>query len=118
MGVDEAKRGCLGDESVLRFLHRELATEEDAQVHAHIAVCADCRRVVAEASRMFFEDEGDVHASPEPVLESVEDDEDWPARVLPPGTHVSRYVVRQLIGAGSGGTVYEAHIPSWGGGWP
>ena len=121
MIADGGKRGCLGDESVLRFLHRELLPTEDARVHAHIAACANCRRIVAEASRMFFEDEGEAappraradRAFPEKPLEAS-DEGDWPARILPPGTHVSRYVVRRLIGAGAGGTVYEAHDPQLG----
>ncbi len=101
--------GCLGDDVVLRLLLQQLGRQEVARVHEHLEGCADCRRLVAEAGRLLFEEGAADAESPGPP------DRPPPAvQVLPPGTVVSRYVLSEAIGAGSGGVVYRAHDPELG----
>jgi cysteine-rich repeat protein len=120
--AEKEGRDCLRDQSVLRLLHRELDREEDEGIHAHLANCADCRRMIAEASRLLFIDEEGIPETrlelhpqlPDQDVPSPPDDPAWLPPELDPGTRVSRYVIGELIGAGTGGTVYRAHDPQLG----
>src|SRR5262245_6174758 len=109
--------GCLGEDAVLRLLQRTATPAEAAAVHEHLAGCAACRRFVAEASEALFEDGGPPVAAAATDGESIglSPPADGPgAPTLAPGAQVSRYVIKGLIGAGAGGTVYEAHDPHLG----
>jgi serine/threonine protein kinase len=87
---------CLGAEAVARLVKGGAGAAESERIHVHLEVCGDCTRRVAEA----------VGADPEAR---------WPMRSLAPGTKVSRFVIRELLGDGPGGTVFEADDPEKGG---
>jgi len=86
---------CLGPEAVARLVKGGAGAAESERIHLHLEVCVDCNRRVAEA----------VGADPEAR---------WPMRSLAPGTKVSRFVIRELLGDGPGGTIFEADDPEKG----
>ena len=86
---------CLSPEAVARLVKGGAGAAESERIHIHLEVCADCQRRVAEA----------VGADPEAR---------WPMRSLAPGTKVSRFVIRELLGDGPGGTLFEAEDPQQG----
>ncbi len=92
---------CLTEESISAFLERALAPEESGAAEEHVATCAQCRQVLAEAARLRSRAGGG--GSVEPSVRSPEP--------LRPGAHVSRYEIRAPIGAGAMGIVYDAWDP-------
>jgi serine/threonine protein kinase len=93
--VPEHGPDCLSADAVARLVKGGAAGAESERIHVHLEVCGDCNRRVAEA----------VGADPEAR---------WPMRSLAPGTQVSRFVIRELLGDGPGGTLFEADDPSTG----
>jgi cysteine-rich repeat protein len=81
-----------------------------------------CRQLIAEASKLYFEDAEEEAGRPDFTLPSEADTKDdefadaptVPPPLLPPGTRISRYEVRRPIGEGAGGVVYEAWDPQLG----
>ncbi|HEY0714670.1 MAG TPA: serine/threonine-protein kinase, partial [Polyangia bacterium] len=81
-----------------------------------------CRQLVAEASKLYFDEADDDTGRPDFTLPSEADtkDDDFadapavPPPLLPPGARISRYEVRRPIGEGAGGVVYEAWDPQLG----
>jgi serine/threonine protein kinase len=86
---------CLADDVVARLVRGDLSPLESERVHAHLELCADCTGRVAEA----------VGADPQAR---------WPLGTLPAGTRVGRFVVKELLGEGPGGTLYQADDPRHG----
>jgi len=86
---------CLSADAVARLVKGGAGAAESERIHLHLEVCGDCNRRVAEA----------VGADPEAR---------WPMRSLAPGTKVSRFVIRELLGEGPGGTLFEADDPERG----
>jgi serine/threonine protein kinase len=86
---------CLSADAVARLVKGGAGAAESERAHLHLEVCGDCNRRVAEA----------VGADPEAR---------WPMRTLAPGTRVSRFVIRELLGDGPGGTLFEADDPEKG----
>jgi serine/threonine protein kinase len=83
---------CLRPDTVALLIKGQLPAAENERAHVHLEVCADCNWRVAEA----------VGADPEAR---------WPMRTLAPGTLVGRFVIRELLGEGPGGTLFEAEDP-------
>ena len=88
---------CPDDETILRFIQRDLAADARTSVSAHVDRCDACRALVAKVSRSLFPAEDDVDD------EIVAD--------LAPGETVGRYQVVATIGRGGMGVVYLAHDP-------
>ena len=86
---------CLSPEAVARLVKGGAGAAESERIHIHLEVCGDCNRRVAEA----------VGADAEAR---------WPLRTLAPGTEVSHYRIRELLGEGPGGTIFEADDPRGG----
>src|SRR5687768_886727 len=86
---------CLDDETVFAFVEGRLPRDEVRAVDEHIAGCADCRRIVAEALKAV--------GPPATAIGGL--------RVLAPGTHMARYIVERVLGSGGAGVVYEAFDP-------
>jgi tRNA A-37 threonylcarbamoyl transferase component Bud32 len=82
---------CVDDEALFALARGELGEGELANVEAHLRDCADCRAVLAEASRSLDGDVGE-------------------AEKRAP-THIGRYQIEELIGAGASGVVYRALDP-------
>lgn len=84
-------RPCLEDETLLALARGELGESELPRAEEHLQGCADCRAVLAEAARtLTTERETSDHA---------------------PFTHIARYEVVALIGAGASGIVYRGFDP-------
>src|SRR5687767_14803400 len=83
---------CLTPEAVARLVKGGAGAAESERIHVHLEVCDDCQWRVAEA----------VGADPEAR---------FPLRTLAPGTQVSHFVIRELLGDGPGGTMFEADDP-------
>ena len=86
---------CLSADALARLVKGGAGAAESERAHLHLEVCGDCNRRVAEA----------VGADPQAR---------WPMRTLAPGTKVSRFVIRELLGDGPGGTLFEADDPEKG----
>src|SRR4029453_788658 len=83
---------CLSPEAVARLVKGGAGAAESERIHIHLEVCADCQRRVAEA----------VGADPGAPC---------PMRPLAPGTQGSHFTIRELLGDGPGGTMFEADDP-------
>jgi serine/threonine protein kinase len=86
--VPIASPDCLRPEAVSLLIAGRLSPAENERAHVHLEVCADCNRRVAEA----------IGADPEAR---------WPMRTLAFGTEVGGFVIRELLGEGPGGTLFE-----------
>jgi eukaryotic-like serine/threonine-protein kinase len=91
---------CLSDELVLELVHGKLGDAVLGSVEQHLAVCADCRTLVAETAAVGSRTD----ATTEPVR--VDD-----AAPLARGARVGRFEVEDMIGAGGIGLVYAARDP-------
>ncbi len=89
---------CLTEDTVLVLVQGGVPPETRGAIDEHLANCADCRAVVAEALRFFFPGPVDAVAGRQP-------------QDLEVGARVSRYVIKRRIGMGGVGVVYEAHDP-------
>jgi serine/threonine protein kinase len=105
---------CLDAQTVAALFAGELARLDRDRVDDHVDTCTPCRRWIATAARDHVGREttlGDlVDASISTSAETMQVGE--PGRIaLAPGTQVGRYIVRDFLGAGAMGVVYEAHDP-------
>jgi serine/threonine protein kinase len=80
---------------VSRLVKGGLRAADNERTSAHLETCAECQRAVTEAV-------------------SVEEEAPSPMQALAPGTRVSRFVLRESLGDGAGGTLYEADDPGQG----
>jgi eukaryotic-like serine/threonine-protein kinase len=83
-------RPCLEDETLLALARGELLASQLPQAEEHLQGCADCRAVLAEAARTLNEE---------------------PETGDTPLTHIARYEVVALLGAGASGVVYRGFDP-------
>jgi len=103
---------CLDADTVAALFRGELERAERDQIDDHVDTCVSCRRWVAAAARDHIV-HGTEHNA-EPVVSSSAETlvHGLPGRIaLAPGTCVGRYVVRDFLGQGAMGVVYEAHDP-------
>src|SRR5262245_4364436 len=92
----EPDDGCPDDDLLARHVEGKATAAEAQRVRAHTGSCAVCRRVVSDLICHLSP------ATPEPPTDAG----DAP---LFRGTQVGRYLVIDLIGAGSTGMVYSAY---------
>lgn len=100
---------CPPADAIQAFVQGQPSDEEARSLHEHIALCADCRSLVAHSAQSLFPSErkavlpdGAAVAPAPPPGE---------AQPLAPGTVISRYVIEKRLGTGAAGAVYEAHDP-------
>ncbi len=98
---------CLTDETVLALVLGEIDDEKRAAADVHLGACADCRTVVAETAKFYYQSENSSAALTRAVTPS--EPGATSAADLPEGTMVGRYQVRGRLGDGAGGVVYRAY---------
>jgi eukaryotic-like serine/threonine-protein kinase len=96
---------CLGEETVLQFVRRNLSEEARSDVDAHLADCSDCRALVAEvAQSVLGHDTASGTSFDEPRRPES-------ALALNRGALVDRYIIGERIAVGGMGVLYAAHDP-------
>ena len=101
--VEQAQQpGCPGEEALAEFAAGAAAGPQGASVESHLASCADCAWLVGR----LIGDRNSIEGSPLPA----------PAGGAPEvrAAAPSRYLLREVLGAGGMGTVYEAESLSLG----
>ncbi|HTE52989.1 MAG TPA: tetratricopeptide repeat protein [Kofleriaceae bacterium] len=107
--------GCLDADTLAALFAGELSAAEREQAEAHADECASCRSCIAALARGQAAPAGEVGdgaiadetASPELAGRP----RGGGPGALEPGRAVSRYLVREFLGAGAMGAVYAAHDP-------
>ncbi len=99
---------CLDDELILELVQGRLPDGELMAAEEHMAGCADCRMVVADAAAA---DEVSETDAPTRRIGLPPDEIDPAGPSLAPGARVSRYEIQELIGVGAIGAVYAARDP-------
>lgn len=100
---------CLDENAALAMVEGRLAPRERAAVERHLESCDACRELLAELARL----EATPDTTAKPVVEDRSVDTsrlpfaDVPR--LPPGHRLGAYVLEDVVGSGSAGTVYRAH---------
>src|SRR5262245_15365481 len=92
---------CLDEDRVVDLLEGRLDEGARARVTEHLDACGDCRRLVAATALSSNPSEAEAAERPGRA----------PLRA---GAQVGRYVILDLLGAGSMGVVYSAHDPELG----
>src|SRR5262245_50736969 len=99
-----AESECFDDEALFDLLAGRLSQKGVSEVNEHMATCSHCRKLAAEAARIYF-------SAGVPTDRSAA----WPQRsvmtLTEPGTRIGRYEVRQPVGIGGMGVVYSAYDP-------
>jgi tRNA A-37 threonylcarbamoyl transferase component Bud32 len=101
-GSSPSEQACLGEDTLAALAEGQVDERAHGKIEEHLADCADCRAVLAQAVRMERS-----HGAPSSIPSGAEVD----TEVLAPGARVGRYVVKRLIGRGAMGTVYAASDP-------
>src|SRR5262245_46274354 len=91
----EDKNACLGEETIAAFVNGALDKEALARAEAHVAACADCRAVVADAAA------GVSASRPSEAFE--------PVKVPAAGEVIAeKYRIERFLGRGGMGAVLAA----------
>ena len=94
---------CPSDDDLLAFVQRFLPFAAATTIETHVADCATCQTVVAEAARELH---GDLATGD--TVSSGPDSAAVPA-FAEPGARLGRYVVLDVVGSGAMGVVYAAY---------
>jgi eukaryotic-like serine/threonine-protein kinase len=91
----EMSGACPNENLLVEYVDRRLGTDAEAELERHFDSCPDCTALLAGLASSCATLGGPAH-----------DDV-----AIRPGAHIDRYVVRERIGAGAMGVVYEAFDP-------
>jgi serine/threonine-protein kinase len=108
VAVDLPSADCPDEESLAAFVGGALAAGELARLEAHMARCAACRAVVADAAHGVYDT---AERAPAAVAETAGEASrpSWSAVALRPGDLVAgTYRVEELLGSGGMGVVLAA----------
>jgi serine/threonine protein kinase len=97
---------CLSDDAIAEFVEGSMPAEEAARVDHHMAECAACRSLVADAAKIAFDTSGEVTPSDSASSSQL--------RIPQPGDLVGRYRILRIIGVGGMGVVYAGEDPELG----
>jgi len=95
---------CFGEDTVLRILQGELEEPARDAAERHMAECAECRGLVADAAKALLSSGGGTTTSADVGLEPL-----LLRSGLSEGQRFGRYVIGRRLGAGGGGIVYAAN---------
>jgi eukaryotic-like serine/threonine-protein kinase len=102
LGGTKGDFGCIPEGTLAAFAEGHVDPREHAALEEHLAICSDCRAILARSAGASSPPEAE--SGPPPSSDANADQ-------LARGTRVGRYVIQTLIGRGAMGAVYSASDP-------